>query len=72
MATRVNAGDYVMTTSQAAKYLKLAEDTVRQYIRRNIIRATKAGPIYLVTKSECERYKRERRPRGNPTFSKTA
>ena len=72
MATVIQAGDTVMTTTEAAKYLNLAEDTVRQYIRRKLIRAKKAGPIYLVTKSECDRYRKEKNSPGNPAFSRAS
>ena len=59
-----------MTTTQAAEYLGLALDTVRQYVHRGVIRATKVGPIYLLTKAECDRYRRERKPAGNPNLRK--
>lgn len=62
------ADELPMTTTQAAKYLRLAEDTVRQYIHRGVIKATKLGPIHVVTKQECDRYRKEKRPRGNPNF----
>lgn len=62
--------EFPMTTREAANYLKLAENTVRQYINRGIIHAKKAGPIHLVTKAECDRYKKEKRPRGNPNLQK--
>lgn len=71
MATKITS-DTAMTTAEAANFLGFAEDTVRQYIRRGLIRAKKFGPVYLVTKSECERYRKERRPRGNPNLLKGA
>lgn len=64
MATKVN--DTVYTTREAAQYLKLAEDTVRRYIYRGLISATKHGPVYIVTREECDRYKKEKRPQGRP------
>lgn len=68
MAVKVKENETVMTTAQAADYLGLAEDTVRKYIDRGLIKATKLGPINIVTKSECDRYRREKRPRGNPNL----
>jgi len=57
-----------MTTTKAAEYLGLSPNTVFVYIQRGLIKATKIGPINVVTKAECDRYKRERKPRGNPHF----
>lgn len=65
-------GDVAMTTTEAANYLGFAEGTVRRYIQRGLINAKRFGPIYLVTKTECDRYMRERRPRGNPHLKKGA
>lgn len=56
----------MLTTRQAAEYLGFAEDTVRRYIKRGIIRATKTGPIWLVDKRECDRYRRNKNSRGRP------
>jgi len=58
------------TTTEAAAYLKLSEHTVRKYVERGLIVAKKIGHLNLVTKSECDRYKRERKPRGNPNMVK--
>ena len=59
-----------MTTKEAADYLGFAEDTVRKYINRGLIASKKAGPIHLVTKLECDRFKKTNRPRGNPNLVK--
>lgn len=61
---------FPMTTKEASGYLGLAEDTVRKYINRGLIAARKAGPIHLVTKAECDRFKKTVRRRGNPNFVK--
>lgn len=54
-------------TPEAAKFLKVAEDTVRKYIQRGLIKPlTTAGHAYLIEESELRRYNRERRGRGNP------
>ena len=65
VATQVR-NDTVMSTREAAEYLGLAEDTVRQYINRGIITATKLGPVWCVRQSECDRYERDRREPGRP------
>ena len=59
-----------MTTTQAAEYLRLSPNTVAIYVSRGLIAAKRIGPINWITKAECDRYKRERRPRGNPNFGK--
>lgn len=64
MATTVR--DTVFTTKEAADYLGFAEDTIRRYIYRGLMNAQKHGPVYLVTKRECDRYRREKRSRGRP------
>lgn len=58
----------VFTTREAAEYLGLAEDTIRRYIYRGLVNAEKHGPVYVVTKQECDRYQREKRPQGRPVL----
>jgi excisionase family DNA binding protein len=58
----------VFTTPEAAEYLGFAEDTVRRYIYRGLIKAKKVGQQWLVTKEECNRYLAEKNPPGNPNF----
>lgn len=70
MAFKVS--DTVLTTTEAAKRMGLSEHTVRAYIVRGLLKAKKLGPIWLLTASECDRYKNEKRPRGNPNLLKTA
>lgn len=66
MATRLSKTDTLFTTSEAAEYMGFEEDTVRQYVYRGLMRGKKMGPIWLLTKSECDRYLREKRSVGNP------
>ncbi len=66
MATAVKS-DTVMSTREAAKYLGLAENTVRLYLYRGLMKATKIGPVWCVTRSECDRYNREKRDPGRPS-----
>lgn len=56
----------IYTTREAADYLGFAEDTVRKYIQRGLINAEKMGPVYVVRKSECDRYKAAKRNEGRP------
>lgn len=67
MAMKVN--ETVLTTKEAADYLGFAEDTIRRYIYRGLIKAKKHGPVYFVTKTECDRYKRARKEPGRPKAS---
>jgi excisionase family DNA binding protein len=52
------------TTAQAASYLGFAEDTVRRYVYRKLIRAQKLGKTLVISKSECDRYRKEKRSPG--------
>ena len=71
MPIKVLDDDSVLTTTEAAKRMKLSKHTVLAYIERGLIKARRLGPIWLITASECDRYNRERRPRGNPLLAKT-
>jgi len=66
VATRITTPETLFTTTEAAEYMGFQEDTVRQYLHRGMMKAKKAGPIYLVTKSECDHYLREKNRVGNP------
>lgn len=66
VATKILKADTLFTTTEAADYMGYEETTVRQYVHRGLMQATKHGPIWLLTKSECDRYLREKNPRGNP------
>ena len=55
------------TTKEAAIFLGVAEDTVRTYCKRELLFPDrKLGNLLLFTKTECERYKREKRGPGKP------
>ena len=56
--------DCFFTTSEAAQYLGFAEDTIRRYVYRGLIAGQKLGNTVLVTKTELDRYKREKRNPG--------
>lgn len=66
MATHLPS-ETIYSTREAADYLGFAEDTVRKYIQRGLIFAEKMGPIYVVRRSECDRYLREKRDPGRRT-----
>lgn len=56
---------------EAAKQLGLTLRTVRNHINTGLISAIKLGSINgarVISGAEIERFKRERRPRGNPAF----
>ena len=52
------------TTSEAAAYLGFAEDTMRRYIYRKLIRGQKIGRTIVISKTECDRYRKEKRAPG--------
>lgn len=62
--------DGLYTCSQAAKLLKMKADTLRRYVHRGVIRAGLLGDVYLISLEELERFKAEKRGRGNPNFSR--
>ena len=59
--------DVFYTSREAAKYMGLSENTVQQYVKRGLMKPSKRIGLYMLfSKAECDRYLRERRPRGNP------
>lgn len=69
--TDVETTDRMLTTEQAAAFMKLSPSTIRQYVTRGLMTVgDQIGGAFLFSESECRRYLRERRPRGNPTFQK--
>lgn len=50
-----------MTLKQAAEVLEVTPDTLRQAIAAGRLKAVKRGRDWWVTRSEVERYGRERR-----------
>lgn len=61
-----NQNDTLFSTGEAASYLGYAEDTIRRYIYRGLINSAKLGNSLVITKSECDRFKREKRSAGRP------
>ena len=68
----IKVTETVLTTTEAAKRMRLSKHTVLAYIERGLIKARKLGPIWLITAAECDRYSREKRPRGNPNLVRSA
>ena len=60
------------TVRDAAKILNLSVNSVYQYISTGLIRGTMFGPARMISQDECERFNRERKPRGNPNLQKPA
>lgn len=48
-----------MTLIEAAFLLNLSPDTLRVQVARGKLKAKKVGPVWTVTPSEVERYRRE-------------
>lgn len=48
-----------MTLNEAAVLLGVTPDSLRQQVHNGKLRAKKVGPIWTVTPSEVERYRRE-------------
>lgn len=59
-----------MTTHQAAEYLGISRSTLLQHIHRGLIKTHKPGRDHFITKGECDRFAKHKRPRGNPNFQK--
>lgn len=61
----------LLESDEAAAFLELSADTIRQYIRRKLIKpAYTVGGAYLIEESECKRFSKARRKPGRP--AKTA
>jgi excisionase family DNA binding protein len=54
------------TVDEAAEYLGYSVHTIRQYINRELISATKFGPAVVIDKAECDRFKKAKRSPGRP------
>lgn len=46
-----------LTVTEAATSLGLARSTVLKQIKNGAIRATRVGPIFVITEKEVERYR---------------
>lgn len=55
------------TTIEAATLLGIDPRSVRAFINRGLIAATKHGRDWLITQDEIDRYNRERRHVGRPS-----
>jgi excisionase family DNA binding protein len=55
-----------LTTKQAAQVLGVVPGTVKMYIRRRLLLATKRGRDWFIPEAEVERYAATRRKPGRP------
>lgn len=71
MPVAIKTSETLFDAATASAYLGLAEETVSKYIQRGLIKPfRRVGRSYLIAESELARYQREKRPPGNPAFSK--
>jgi len=54
------------TVEEAADYLGYSVHTIRQYINRQLISASKFGSAVVIEKAECDRFRKEKRSPGRP------
>jgi excisionase family DNA binding protein len=58
--------DVLLSTAEAAKFLGLSVRTVQTYVARGKLHPLRFGQTLVFPKKECERYNREKLPRGKP------
>lgn len=59
------------TCEQAATELEMNPDTVRRYVHRGVIQsAGLLGDQYLISQQQLDDFRKSRRGRGNPSFTK--
>lgn len=64
-------GRDVLTITEAADELGIRADSLRQAVLRGAVKAMRAGGIWLLSREEVEKYRRERKPnRGRPRTPK--
>lgn len=67
----IQTKETLYTSLEAALYLGLKNDTVRKHVQRGLLQVHDTiGKAYLFAKSELDRYKKERLPRGNPSLQR--
>lgn len=61
----------VLTITEAAAELGIRADSLRQAVLRGAVQGMRAGGIWLLSREEVEKYRRERKPnRGRPRTPK--
>lgn len=60
-----------LNSTEAAEYMGLSDSLVRRYCRAGKIKAHQVGRNWAIRKSECDRFLKQPRPVGNPTFRKS-
>lgn len=69
----IRTDDIVLSSREAAEFLGLATASIPVYVERKLlIPHSRVGRAFVFTKTECERFKKLKRSRGNPNFTKTA
>lgn len=67
----LQAREPVLDSNEAAEFLSLSVHTIHKHVQRGKLRPVRrVGTACLFLESELRRYKRERKPRGNPAFVK--
>lgn len=65
MAVSIKSNQRIYGTADAAKFLRLGTDTVRQYVHRGILHPCgEVSGRYMFEESELQRYERERKSPG--------
>ena len=61
----------ILSVTEAAARLGLSPHSIRKYIQKGLIHPiATVGGVHLLTEEECDRYGRERKRVGNPTFQR--
>lgn len=55
-----------LTTAQFAAAVNTSTETIKKYCQKHTIAGFKVGNSWIIPKSEVDRFKNERRPRGRP------
>jgi len=59
----IEPGNDILTSMEAAAFLRITDSTIRAQIRRGKLKGKKRGGIWLFTLDEVERYARENQVR---------
>lgn len=58
----------LFNASEAAEYLGVSDSLVRRFCRLGRLRAARFGSNWAIEKTELDRFKKLKRPTGNPNF----
>ncbi len=65
-----NLNGEFLTIKEAMPRLGLSENSIRQYLSNGKLYSVKIGVGTFITPDECDRFNKERNPRGNPNLVK--